>query len=176
MLGVLGENGLEVIRRAGLEPSWSPRGDLGMHDPVAGGDLSSRCAGRRGRPDLALRWSPGVPCDPTPSAGTGVPLVPDALAQPSGSSTTPGPVAEKEQTVKTMPPPPVKRAIVLALFAPSATPAAPPKGRKRSCSTSEMTKKKRCIKSEEGETSLRGGTGLMSQHRAKICSSIFLYD
>ena len=111
-----------------------------------------------------------VPCDPTPSAGTGVPLVPDALAQPSDSSTTPGPVAEMEQTVKTMPPPPVKRAIVLALCVPSATPAAPPKGRKRSCTTSEMTK------SKEGETSLRGGTGLMSQHRAKVCSSIFLCD
>ncbi|KAF2539261.1 hypothetical protein F2Q68_00020639 [Brassica cretica] len=36
----------------------------------------------------------------------------------------------------------------------------------------QMSKEDRCIKSEEGETSLRGGTGLMSQHRAKFVSLI----
>ncbi|KAL0645785.1 hypothetical protein Bca4012_044076 [Brassica carinata] len=96
----------------------------------------------------------------------------ERVCRSSGSSTKPGPVAEKEQTVETMPPPPVKREIVLALRAPSTTFAAPPKRRKRSCTTSKTTKKKRCIKSEEGETSLRGGTGLMSQHRAKFVSLI----
>ncbi|KAF3608951.1 hypothetical protein DY000_02047951 [Brassica cretica] len=115
---------------------------------------------------LGINWLAVMPkkvsCDPTPSVEAGVPLAPDALAQPSSCSTTPGPVAEKEQTVETMPPPPVKREIVLALRAPSATPGAPPKGMKRSCTTSETTKKKRCIKSEEGETSLRGGTGLLT--------------
>ncbi|KAF3560735.1 hypothetical protein DY000_02014472 [Brassica cretica] len=82
MQGESEENGPEVIRRAGLAPSWSPLGDLGMHEPVAGGDQylrrasrrgqpgkaqavargdpSSCRAGRRGRPVLASRWSTGA--------------------------------------------------------------------------------------------------------------------
>ncbi|XP_013719692.2 probable receptor-like protein kinase At4g10390 [Brassica napus] len=62
MLGESEENGPEVIRRAGLTPSWSPRGDLGMHEPIAGGDLSLRRAGRQGRPVLASCRSPGSTC------------------------------------------------------------------------------------------------------------------
>ncbi|KAF2573010.1 hypothetical protein F2Q70_00002836 [Brassica cretica] len=82
MQGESEENGPEVIRRAGLAPSWSPLGDLGMHEPVAGGDQylrrvsrrgqpakaqavargdpSSCRAGRPGRPVLASRWSTGA--------------------------------------------------------------------------------------------------------------------
>ena len=57
----------------------------------------------------------------------------DALAQPSGSSTTLVPTDDKEQATESMPPPPTRRGIVLALCSPSATPDAPPKGRKRRC-------------------------------------------
>ena len=35
-------------------------GDPGRHEPVAGGDMSSRRAGRRRRPVLSSRWSPGA--------------------------------------------------------------------------------------------------------------------
>ncbi|KAF3564070.1 hypothetical protein DY000_02015768 [Brassica cretica] len=55
----------------------------------------------------------------------------DALAQPSGSSTTPVPTYGTEQATESMPPPPGRRGIVLALRAPSAIPVAPPKGWKR---------------------------------------------
>ena len=57
----------------------------------------------------------------------------DALAQPSGSSTTPVPTDDKEQATELVPPPPARRGIFLALRAPSATPVAAPKDRKRRC-------------------------------------------
>ncbi|KAF3513911.1 hypothetical protein F2Q69_00006857 [Brassica cretica] len=80
----------------------------------------------------------------------------DALAQPSGSSTTPVPTDDKEHSTESMPPPPARRGIVLALRAPSATPVAPPKGRKR-----------RCTRRNNGESSQQGGSSLMSGYSAK---------
>ncbi|KAF3484807.1 hypothetical protein F2Q69_00052243 [Brassica cretica] len=64
---------------------------------------------------------------------TDVPFMPDALAQPSGSSTTPIPIEGNEKATESMPPPPARKEIVLALRAPSATPVVQPKGRKRKC-------------------------------------------
>ena len=81
----------------------------------------------------------------------------DALAQPSGSSTTPVTTDDKEQATVSMPPPPARRGIVLALRAPSATPVAPPKGQKR-----------RCTRSNNGESSQQGGLSLASGHRTKV--------
>ncbi|KAF3543832.1 hypothetical protein DY000_02007582 [Brassica cretica] len=80
----------------------------------------------------------------------------DALAQPSGSSTTPVPTDDKEHATESMPPPPARRGIVLALRAPSATPVTPPKGRKR-----------RCTRRNNGESSQQGGSSLTSGYRAK---------
>uniref|UniRef100_M4EYM4 Uncharacterized protein n=1 Tax=Brassica campestris TaxID=3711 RepID=M4EYM4_BRACM len=62
---------------------------------------------------------------------TGVPFVPDALAQPSGSSTTPILIEDNEKAAESILPPPARKEIVLALHAPSATPVVQPKGRKR---------------------------------------------
>ncbi|KAF2574173.1 hypothetical protein F2Q70_00003885 [Brassica cretica] len=45
----------------------------------------------------------------------------DVLAQPSGSFTTPVLIDDKDQATESMPPPPARRGIVLALRAPSAT-------------------------------------------------------
>ncbi|KAF2531377.1 hypothetical protein F2Q70_00029545 [Brassica cretica] len=52
---------------------------------------------------------------------TGVSCVPDASAQPSGSSTTPILVDGKETATESMPPLPARKDIVLALCAPCAT-------------------------------------------------------
>ena len=69
----------------------------------------------------------------------------NALAQPSGSFTTPVPTDDKEQATESMPRPPARRGIVLALRAPSETLVAPPKGRKR-----------RCTRGNNGESSQQG--------------------
>ncbi|KAG5393270.1 hypothetical protein IGI04_023233 [Brassica rapa subsp. trilocularis] len=69
-----------------------------------------------------------VPQDVRILAGSGVP---DAQALPARSSTTPILVEDKERAADSMPPPPVRKEIVLALRAPSAVPVAQPKGRKR---------------------------------------------
>ncbi|KAF2558237.1 hypothetical protein F2Q68_00015274 [Brassica cretica] len=61
MLGESEENEPEVIQRAGLAPSWSPRGNMGMHEPVAGGEPSLRSAGRQGRPGKARASRRGRP-------------------------------------------------------------------------------------------------------------------
>ncbi|KAF3487151.1 hypothetical protein F2Q69_00052920 [Brassica cretica] len=60
-----------------------------------------------------------------------------------------------------MPPPPTRRGIVLALRAPSATPDAPLKGRKR-----------RCTRGNNGESYQQGGSSLASGHRTKFVSLI----
>ncbi|KAF3564757.1 hypothetical protein DY000_02016922 [Brassica cretica] len=77
---------------------------------------------------------------------TGVPFVPDALVQPSGSSTTPILTKGKEKATESMPPPPARKEIVLALRAPSATPVVQPKGRKR-----------KCVRGNDGESSQQEG-------------------
>ncbi|KAG5393448.1 hypothetical protein IGI04_023410 [Brassica rapa subsp. trilocularis] len=85
----------------------------------------------------------------------------DVLAQPSGSSTTPVPTDDKEQAIESVPPPPARRGIFLALRAPSATSVAPPKDQKR-----------RCTRGNNGESSQQGGSSLVSGHRAKFVSLI----
>uniref|UniRef100_M4FB09 Uncharacterized protein n=1 Tax=Brassica campestris TaxID=3711 RepID=M4FB09_BRACM len=94
---------------------------------------------------------------PSAEAQVGV----DVLAQPSGSSTTPVPTDDKEQATESVPPPPSRRGIFLALRAPSATPVAPPKDQKR-----------RCTRGNNGESSQQGGSSLVSGHRAKFVSLI----
>ncbi|KAF2553567.1 hypothetical protein F2Q68_00034321 [Brassica cretica] len=69
------------------------------------------------------------------------PCVLDASALPIGLSTTPIIVEDKDKAAESMPPPPARKEIVLALRAPSAAPVFQPKGRKR-----------RCIKSNDGES------------------------
>ncbi|KAF3539526.1 hypothetical protein F2Q69_00019716 [Brassica cretica] len=85
-----------------------------------------------------------------------VPCVPDAMVHPAGSSTTPILVEDKERAAESMPPPPVRKEIVLALRAPSAAPVAQPKGRKR-----------KFTKGGDGESSQQGGS---SEHRGKFMS------
>ncbi|KAF3537051.1 hypothetical protein F2Q69_00021372 [Brassica cretica] len=91
--------------------------------------------------------------------------VPEVMAQPSGSSTTPVPIPEKGQVMESMPPPLDRKEIVLGLHAPSATPL--PKGRKRNGSATETAKKRRCSKGAEGEPS-----GPLPQYCAKFISLI----
>ncbi|KAH0893251.1 hypothetical protein HID58_055680 [Brassica napus] len=78
--------------------------------------------------------------------------VPEVLAQPSSSSTTPVPIPEKGQAMESMPPPLDRKKIFLGLPAPSA--ALLPKGRKRNGSAIETAKKRRCSKGAEGEPSV----------------------
>ncbi|KAF3588278.1 hypothetical protein F2Q69_00028959 [Brassica cretica] len=56
-----------------------------------------------------------IPQDAGAQVETGVSCVPDASAQPSGSSTTPILVDGKEKATQSMPPPPARKEIVLAL-------------------------------------------------------------
>ncbi|KAF2557286.1 hypothetical protein F2Q70_00017489 [Brassica cretica] len=56
-----------------------------------------------------------IPQDAGAQVKTGVSCVPDASAQPSGSSTTPILVDGKEKATESMPPPPARKEIVLAL-------------------------------------------------------------
>ncbi|KAF2531558.1 hypothetical protein F2Q70_00030313 [Brassica cretica] len=58
-------------------------------------------------------------------------VIPDASALPAGSSTTPILVEDKERAADSMPPPPARKEIVLALRTLSVVPVAQPKGRKR---------------------------------------------
>ncbi|KAG5410861.1 hypothetical protein IGI04_007180 [Brassica rapa subsp. trilocularis] len=76
---------------------------------------------------------------------------------PAGSSTTPILVEDKEKAADSMPPPPARKEIVLALRAPSAVLATQPKSRKR-----------KLAKSGDGETSQRGGSSLASGLRGKF--------
>ncbi|WZY93746.1 hypothetical protein YC2023_066075 [Brassica napus] len=83
-------------------------------------------------------------------------FLPQAL--PAGSSMTPILVNDKEKAADSMPPPPARKEIVLALRAPSAVLATQPKSRKR-----------KLAKSGDGETSQRGGSSLASGLRGKVC-------
>ncbi|KAF2534175.1 hypothetical protein F2Q70_00029533 [Brassica cretica] len=102
-----------------------------------------------------------IPQDAGAQVETGVSCVPDASAQPSGSSTTPILVDCKEKATESMPPPPARKEIVLALCAPSATPVVQPKGRKR-----------RCTRDNDGESSQQEGLSLASGFRGKFVSLI----
>ncbi|KAL0771886.1 hypothetical protein Bca101_037037 [Brassica carinata] len=86
-------------------------------------------------------------------------LLPQAL--PAGSSTTPILVADKEKAADSMPPPPARKDVDLALRAPSAVLATQPKSRKR-----------KLAKSGDGENSQRGGSSLASGLRGKFISLI----
>ena len=75
---------------------------------------------------------------------------------------------DKERAAESMPPPPARKEIVLALRAPSAVPIAQPKGRK-----------KKFTKGGDGESSQQGGSSLASRLRGKVCRlfcGFFLYD
>ncbi|WZZ61283.1 hypothetical protein YC2023_061390 [Brassica napus] len=91
-------------------------------------------------------------------AGSGVP---DVLALPAGSSTTPILIEDKERAADSMPPPPSRKEIVLALRAPSVVPVAQPKGRKR-----------KFTKGGDGESSQQGGSSIASGLRGKFMSLI----
>ncbi|KAG5414448.1 hypothetical protein IGI04_002015 [Brassica rapa subsp. trilocularis] len=80
---------------------------------------------------------------------------------PAGSSTTPILVEDKEKAADSIPPPPARKEIVLALRAPSAVLATQPKSRKR-----------KLAKSGDGETSQQGGSSLASGLRGKFISLI----
>ncbi|KAL0668033.1 hypothetical protein Bca4012_030737 [Brassica carinata] len=95
-----------------------------------------------------------------PGHGTEV-GVPDALALPAGSSTTPILVEDKERAADPMSPPPAWKEIVLALRAPSVVPVAQPKGRKR-----------KFTKGGDGESSQQGGSIIASGLRGKFMSLI----
>ncbi|KAL0690572.1 hypothetical protein Bca4012_090251 [Brassica carinata] len=82
-------------------------------------------------------------------------LLPQAL--PAGSSMTPILVEDKEKAADSMPPPPARKDVVLALRAPSAAMATQPKSRKR-----------KLAKCGDGENSQRGGSSLASGLRGKV--------
>nr|VDD24726.1 unnamed protein product [Brassica oleracea] len=70
-----------------------------------------------------------------------------------------------------MPPPPAKTLIVLGLPAPSATPAAALKSRKRPSTNPDAAKRKRCTEAGALPTKVFG-SGLSSRHRTKFVSLI----
>ncbi|KAF3530210.1 hypothetical protein DY000_02039715 [Brassica cretica] len=102
-----------------------------------------------------------VPQDAGTQVETSVPCVPDASAQPTGSSTTPILVEDKEKAAESMPPPLARKEIVLALRAPSAAPVVQPKGRKR-----------KFTKGDDGESSQQGGLNLALGLRGKVRPSL----
>ncbi|KAF3503246.1 hypothetical protein F2Q69_00042732 [Brassica cretica] len=112
----------------------------------------------------ALAVAPGdgtegvTPRDTGTLAGS---VVPDALALPAGSSATPILVEDKERAADSMPPPPAKKEIVLALHAPSVVPVTQPKGRKR-----------KFTKGGARESSQQGGSSIASRLRGKFVSLI----
>ncbi|KAF2561010.1 hypothetical protein F2Q70_00017464 [Brassica cretica] len=88
-------------------------------------------------------------------------VVPDASALPAGSSTTPILVEDKERAADSMPPPPARKEIILALRAPSVVPVVQPKGRKR-----------QFTKGGDGESSQQGDSTIASGLRGKFMSLI----
>ncbi|KAF3590484.1 hypothetical protein DY000_02021830 [Brassica cretica] len=88
-------------------------------------------------------------------------VTPDHGAEPTGSSTTPILVEDKEMAAESMPPPPTRKEIVLALRGPSAAPVVQPKGRKR-----------KLTKGGDGESLQQGGSNLASGLRGKFVSLI----
>ncbi|KAF3520833.1 hypothetical protein DY000_02060532 [Brassica cretica] len=112
----------------------------------------------------ALAVAPGhgtegvTPRDTGTLAGS---VIPDALALPAGSSTTPILVEDKERAADSMPPPPARKENVLALHAPSVVPVAQPKGRKR-----------KFTKGGDGKSSQQGDSSIASGLRGKVCRSL----
>ncbi|KAF3599363.1 hypothetical protein F2Q69_00037240 [Brassica cretica] len=112
----------------------------------------------------ALAVAPGhgtegiTPRDTGTLAGS---VVPDATALPAGSSMTPILVEDKESAADSMPPPPARKEIVLALRAPCVVPVAQPKGRKR-----------KFTKGGVGESSQQGDSTIVSGLRGKFMSLI----
>ncbi|KAF3522974.1 hypothetical protein F2Q69_00047623 [Brassica cretica] len=90
-------------------------------------------------------------------------VIPDASAVPAGSSTTLILVEDKDRAADSMPPPPARKEIVLALRAPSAVPVAQPKGRKR-----------KFTKGGDGESSQQGDSSIASGLHGKVCRSLTL--
>ncbi|KAF3589086.1 hypothetical protein F2Q69_00031282 [Brassica cretica] len=78
----------------------------------------------------------------------------------AGSSTTPILVEDKERAAESMPSPPVRKEIVLALRAPSVVLFAQPKSRKR-----------KSTKGGDGESSQQGGSSIVSGLRGNECGS-----
>ncbi|KAL0684661.1 hypothetical protein Bca4012_051509 [Brassica carinata] len=112
----------------------------------------------------ALAVAPGhgtkgvTPRDTGTLAGS---VIPDASALPAGSSTTPILVEDKEKAADSMPPPPARKEIVIALRIPSVVPVAQPKGRKR-----------KFTKGGDGESSQQGDSSIASGIRGKVCRSL----
>ncbi|CDY55490.1 BnaCnng29040D [Brassica napus] len=112
----------------------------------------------------ALAVAPGhgtegvTPRDTGTLAGS---VVPDASALPAGSSTTPILVEDKGRAADSMPPPPARKEIVLALHAPSVVPVTQPKGQKR-----------KFTKGGDRESSQQGGSSIVSGLRGKVCRSL----
>ncbi|KAF3515632.1 hypothetical protein DY000_02060225 [Brassica cretica] len=88
-------------------------------------------------------------------------VIPDALALPTGSSTTPILIEDKERAADSMRPPPARKEIVLALRAPSVVPIAQPKGRKR-----------KFTKGGDGESLQQGDSSIATGLRGKFMSLI----
>ncbi|KAF3519287.1 hypothetical protein DY000_02058592 [Brassica cretica] len=88
-------------------------------------------------------------------------VVLDASALPAGSSTTPILVEDKGRAADSMPPPPARKEIILALHAPSVVPVTQPKGRKR-----------KFTMGGDGESSQQGGSSIASGLRGKFVSLI----
>ncbi|KAF3532389.1 hypothetical protein DY000_02041141 [Brassica cretica] len=125
---------------------------------------SSVRAGAEFPSSSALAIAPGhgtevvTPRDTGTLAGS---VVLDASALPNGSSMTLILVKDKERAVHSMPPPPARKEIVLALRAPSVVPVAQPKGRKR-----------KFTKGGDGESSQQGDSSIASGLRGKFMSLI----
>ncbi|KAF2551464.1 hypothetical protein F2Q68_00036192 [Brassica cretica] len=112
----------------------------------------------------ALAIAPGHGTEVVTPRNTGTlagSVVPDASTLPAGSFTTPIPVEDKERAADSMPPPPARKEIVLALRAPSVVPVSQPKGRKR-----------KFTKGGDGESSQQGDSSIASGLRGKFMSLI----
>ncbi|KAF3501898.1 hypothetical protein F2Q69_00041861 [Brassica cretica] len=107
---------------------------------------------------LGHRTKVVTPRDTGTLAGSGIL---DASALPTGSSTTPILVKNKERAADSMPPPPARKEIVLALRTPSVVPVAQPMGRER-----------KFTKGGDGESSQQGGSSIASGLRGKFMSLI----
>ncbi|KAF3574617.1 hypothetical protein F2Q69_00059712 [Brassica cretica] len=112
----------------------------------------------------ALAIAPGhgaevvTPRDAGTLAGSGIP---EASALPPWPSTTMILIEDKERAADSLPPPPARKEIVLALRAPSVVPVDQPKGRKR-----------KFTKGGDGDTSQQGGSSIASGLRGKFMSLI----
>ena len=142
----------KLVRRKGASPSW-------CRVPIL------FCSGRCSPSSSVLAVAPDhgaevlVPQNAGTLVDTSVPCVLDALVHPAGSSTTPILVEDKERAAESMPPPPARKEIVLALRAPRAAPIAQLKGRKR-----------KFTKGGDGNSSQQGSSNLALGHRGKVCS------